>query len=464
MESFVKRSLISSSPKSVLDWHRRPGAFERLTPPWESVELIGKTGGIEEDGSRVTLRIRTGPLTQVWVSEHRDYVANQQFRDIQIRGPFARWVHTHRFEPVGEVTCALEDQIEYELPLGRLGRLLGGAHVRKMLERMFRYRHETTARDIESRVRGKTVPDDMKILISGSTGFLGKALVPFLTTGGHQISRLVRKAPRSEEQAAVWDPEKRIMDTGHLEGLDAVIHLAGENLGKGRWSRRKKARIRSSRADGTRFLCEALSALANPPKVIVSASAIGYYGNRGDRILNEDSEPGSGFLADVCREWEGATEPARQSGIRVVNLRIGVVLSPAGGALAQMLPPFQAGAGGVLGSGRQYISWISIDDLAGIIEYVIKDERLAGPVNAVAPHPVTNREFTKTLGKVLGRPTVMSIPAFAARIALGEAADEVLLASARVEPQKLMASDYSFRYPELEAALRHGLGRYEEDQ
>jgi uncharacterized protein (TIGR01777 family) len=462
METYVKRSLIPSSPKTVLDWHRRPGAFERLTPPWESVQLVEKTGGIEDNGSRVTLRVRTGPLTQVWISEHRDFIENKQFRDVQIKGPFARWEHTHRFETAGDASCVLEDRIEYELPMGRLGRLFGGAHVRKTLERMFRYRHETTARDMESRFRGKTIPAKMKILISGSSGFVGKALAPFLSTGGHDVRPLVRTVAQKEDHLPIWNPERRLIDRSRLEGFDAVIHLAGENLGKGRWSRRKKARIRSSRVEGTRFLCESLAGLANPPKVLVSASAIGYYGNRGDEVLVEDSGPGAGFLADVCREWEEATEPARRAGIRVVNLRIGVVLSPAGGALAQMLPPFQAGAGGVLGSGQQYISWIAIDDLAGVIEHVIHDERLEGPVNAVATHPVTNREFTKTLGRVLGRPTVMSIPAFAARMALGEAADEVLLASARVEPKMLSQTGYSFRYPHLEAALRHVLGRYEQ--
>ena len=284
--------------------------------------------------------------------------------------------------------------------------------------------------------------------------------MPSLQAGGFEVYGLNRGRPEGEEPFIRWDPVGKTIDTLRLEGMDAVVHLAGENLGKGRWSRRKKSRIYSSRVEGTRFLCESLTKLENPHKVLVSASAVGYYGNRGNEVLTEDSEPGSGFLADVCRGWEESSGPARQKGIRVVNLRIGVVLSPAGGALAQMLPHFQAGAGGALGSGQQYISWISIDDLAGIIEYVINDERLAGPVNAVAPHPVTNRELAKTLGKVLGRPTVMSVPAFAARMALGEVADEVLLASARVEPKRLMESGYSFRYPDLEAALRHVLNRH----
>ena len=286
--------------------------------------------------------------------------------------------------------------------------------------------------------------------------------MPSLLSGGCSVFELNRGGREGDEAFIRWDPAGKTIDISRLEGMDAVVHLAGESLGKGRWSRRKKSRIYSSRVDGTRFLCESLAKLEQAPKVIVSASAVGYYGNRGNEVLTEDSEPGSGFLAHVCRGWEESTEPARQKGIRVVNLRIGVVLSPAGGALAQMLPHFQAGAGGVLGSGKQYTSWIAIDDLLSIIESVIRENRLRGPVNAVARHPVTNRDFAKTLGSVLGRPTVVSVPAFAARMALGEMADEVLLASARVEPKMLMETDYSFRYPDLESALRHVLNRHKE--
>jgi len=294
----------------------------------------------------------------------------------------------------------------------------------------------------------------MKILVSGSTGLVGSALVPFLLTGGHQVARLVRSQPTAGGEVP-WDPAAGRLEATNLEGLDAVVHLAGERI-TGRWTAAKKARIRSSRVQGTRLLAETL---ARPPKTLVCASAIGYYGHRGDELLREESPPGAGFLAEVCREWEAAARPAAEKGIRVVQLRIGVVLSAAGGALALMLTPFKLGLGGRVGTGQQYMSWIALDDLAGIIQHALANESLRGPVNAVAPRAITNREFTKTLGRVLGRPTIFPMPAFAARLAFGQMADELLLASARVEPTRLIASGYKFRTPELEAALRHLLGK-----
>lgn len=297
----------------------------------------------------------------------------------------------------------------------------------------------------------------MKVLVTGSTGLVGSALVPFLLTSGHQVARLVRSPPTAGGDVH-WDPAAGRLEPTNLEGLDAVVHLAGERI-TGRWTAAKKARIRSSRVQGTRLLAETLARLARPPKTLVCASAIGYYGDRGDEVLREESPSGAGFLAEVCREWEAAARPAAEKGIRVVHLRIGVVLSAAGGALALMLTPFKLGLGGRVGSGQQYMSWIAIDDLAGIIQHALTNESLRGPVNAVAPRAITNREFTKTLGRVLGRPTVFPMPAFAARLAFGQMADELLLASARVEPARLIASGYKFRTPELEAALRHLLGK-----
>lgn len=297
----------------------------------------------------------------------------------------------------------------------------------------------------------------MRVAVTGSSGLVGSALVPFLTAGKHQVTRLVRSKPAASGSAH-WDPAAGRVEAAALEGLDAVVHLAGENV-TGRWTAAKKARIRDSRVQGTRLLAETLACLQQPPKVMVCASAIGYYGNRGDELLREESPPGSGFLADTCREWEAASQAAEQKGIRVVRLRIGLVLSPAGGALARMLPPFKLGLGGRIGAGQQYMSWISLDDLVGVIHHALATESLRGAVNAVAPRPVTNLEFTKTLGRVLGRPTVFPLPAFVARLGFGEMADELLLASACVEPARLESTGYSFRTPELEGALRHLLGK-----
>jgi uncharacterized protein (TIGR01777 family) len=296
----------------------------------------------------------------------------------------------------------------------------------------------------------------MKLAVTGASGLIGGALVSFWTTGGHQVLRLVRRAPTARDEVR-WDPETGAIDAPSLEGLDAVVHLAGENIAGGRWTEARKARLRSSRVGPTRRLAEALAALKRKPRVFVSASALGYYGHRGDAWLTEADAPADDFLGRLSVEWEAATAPAREAGIRVVSPRIGIVLSPAGGALAKMLPPFKAGLGGVVGPGTQYMSWIALDDLVGVIQHALDRGDIAGPVNAVSPFPVTNAELTKTLGRLLGRPTIVPVPAFALRLAFGEMAD-TLLASTRLRPERLLATGYRFRFPELEGALRHLLG------
>lgn len=456
MSVFVHRSSLPAPADEVFRWHARPGAFQRLTPPWERVEVLEQSGGIE-DGARVVLRMGARPFAVRWVAEHRDYVEGRQFRDVQISGPFARWEHTHRVEPEGPASCLLEDRIEYALPFGWLGSLAGGSMARSRLERMFVYRHRVTRQDILAHRRFKEVKR-MKILVSGSTGLIGSALVPFLTTGGHEVLRLVRSAAK-EEGTVRWDPERGEIDADALEGLDGVVHLAGENIASGRWSEEVKRRIRDSRVKGTRLLAATLAARRQPPRALVCASAIGFYGHRGAEVMTESSRAGTGFLSDVCREWEAASQAASDAGIRVVHVRIGVVLSSRGGALAKMLTPFRLGLGGIVGSGQQYMSWIALDDVVGAIHHCLMEESLSGPANAVAPNPVTNREYTKTLGSVLSRPTLLPMPAFAVRLAFGEMGDELLLSSTRVEPRALVAAGYEYRFPELRGALQHLLGR-----
>jgi len=296
----------------------------------------------------------------------------------------------------------------------------------------------------------------MNILVSGASGLVGAVLVPTLEAGGHKIRRLVRRAPGGTEVR--WDPEAGGVDAAGIEGCEAVVHLAGENIAAGRWTAAKKQRIRDSRVKGTQALARALAGMPHPPKVLVCASAIGYYGDRGADLMREDSARGQGFLAEVCADWEAAALPAAQKGIRVVHLRFGVVLSRAGGALAKMLLPFRLGVGGIIGSGRQYMSWLHIHDAVGVIQHALTADRLRGPVNAVSPNPVTNLEFTRALGRVLLRPTLLPMPAFAARLAFGEMADELLLSSTRVEPVRLQAVNYPFLHPWLDDALRQLLG------
>ncbi|MDT4896593.1 MAG: uncharacterized protein QOH25_1670 [Acidobacteriota bacterium] len=295
----------------------------------------------------------------------------------------------------------------------------------------------------------------MKILVTGSTGLVGSMLVPSLHAEGHEVVRLVRSTPQESGKEIYWNPEQGTLRAEELESFDGVVHLAGENLAEGRWTDEKKRRIRESRTKGTQLLSETLAKLKEKPEVLVSASAVGFYGSRGDELLTEQSASGEDFLAEVCREWELATHAAAQSGVRVVQLRFGVILSNEGGALKKMLLPFRMGVGGKLGDGKQYLSWIAIDDAVGAIEHALVNDTMRGAVNVVAPEAATNYEFTKTLGNVLSRPTIFPVPAFAARLVFGEMADATLLASQRVEPVRLKETGFAFKYPELEGALRH---------
>jgi uncharacterized protein len=295
------------------------------------------------------------------------------------------------------------------------------------------------------------VPTPPKVLVSGSSGLIGAALVKELQTNGYQVTHLVRRSSVAPSDI-VWDPTKPLAP-GSVSGFNAVIHLAGESI-VGRWTETKKRNIRESRVLGTRHLAEALAKTAVHPQVFICASAIGYYGDRGEEILREESPPGRGFLAEVCVEWETASAPAAQAGIRTALIRTSVVLSTSGGALAKMLTPFRLGLGGNVGDGRQWLSWIALQDEIGIIMHVLETNSLQGPVNTVAPNPVTNAEFTRTLGSVLSRPTIFPMPAFVARLALGQMADELLLFSQRVQPAKALASGYVFRQPDLRQALQ----------
>ncbi|HXT62205.1 MAG TPA: TIGR01777 family oxidoreductase [Pyrinomonadaceae bacterium] len=296
----------------------------------------------------------------------------------------------------------------------------------------------------------------MKIAIAGASGLVGAALIPELEAENHDIVRLVRSSPKADE--IEWHPNQDSVDASRLEGFDAIINLAGENVAEGRWTEEKKRKIHDSRVHGTHLISEAIVKLTNKPRVFLCASATGIYGDRGDEVLDEQSESGGGFLAGVCREWEKATEPARNAAVRVVNLRFGPILARVGGMLEKMLTPFKMGLGGKVGSGKQYISWVTIEDAVAAMKLALTDESIRGPVNVVSPKPVTNERFTRVLGEVLSRPTVMAMPAFAARLAFGEMADEMLLVSQRVMPKRLQAAGYQFQYSDLESALQHYLG------
>lgn len=458
MHRYQHRANISAPASQVFAWHERPGAFEMLTPPWADVDVVESRGGIQ-DGGIVVLKLSAGPLNLRWKLQHSGFIEGQQFRDSQVSGPFESWEHTHSFSPAAQSAelCTIEDTIKYAVPLELP---VAPQLIDFELDRMFRYRSE-----VLNHVLLKEHVQSMKILVSGSHGLIGRQVCPSLSTSGHDVKRLVRKGHADNNGAGggtgvvSWDPASGAIDESSLDGLGAVVHLAGENIASGRWTPEKKEELRKSRVEATWRLCEALAKLKHPPKVLVCASAIGYYGDSGAAPVDEHGHMGDNFLAHLAKDWEEACAPARDAGIRVVNLRFGVVLSPRGGALGQMLLPFQMGAGGIIGSGKQYMSWIAIDDVAHIVSKVLFDDSISGAVNATAPHPVTNREFTKTLGKVLARPTICPVPAFGARLVFGEMADELLLSSCRALPAKLQERQFQFQFPTLESALRHVLGK-----
>ncbi len=444
-ETFRREIALPVSAAEAFAWHARPGALERLLPPWDDVRILSRTGGIE-NGARVELSVPAGPFRVKWLAEHREVDPPHEFRDVSLRGPFRLWDHRHRFEPRGEAACTLIDRIDYACPGGLLGRFLSGGCVRRRLDRVFRYRHDTTAADLAVHARYADRPR-MKVAVSGASGLVGSTLCHLLTTGGHEAVALRR------------DAENRI-DAAPADGADAVVHLAGENIAARRWSKEQKQRIRDSRVEVTRCLCDDLLKLANPPKTLLAASGVHFYGSRGDESLRETSARGDGFLAEVCVEWEEAARAVRDAGLRVAALRFGVVLSPRGGALRLMLPPFRFGAGGRMGPGDQMMSWVTLDDAVSAIHHVLMHEELRGPVNVASPQPISNADFASTLARVLHRPALAPVPAFAAKAALGEMAEELLLSSIRAVPAVLQETDFTFRHADVETALRHLLGRW----
>jgi uncharacterized protein len=430
-------------------YHEREGALQRLIPPWENVSVESSDHSIKP-GARVTLKTRVAGVPVRWVAEHRAYEPPTKFEDVSLSGPFTSWHHQHRFRSLASHSTELTDQIDYEVPLGALGQLAGGSFVENKLKAMFAYRHRVTRDDLALVDRYKLAPQS--IAITGSSGLLGRELTSLLSLLGHQPLAAKREGQGVNTAFSLTRPEG-------WEGCDAVIHLAGKSIADERWTPKVKEELRASRVEPTRKLCETLAALRNPPKTLLCASAIGIYGNRGDEWLNEDSTIGNDFLAEIGEQWEQACAPARMAGIRVVNLRFGIILSPRGGALAKMLAPAKLGLAGPMGNGKQWMSWIAIDDAMGAIYHALATEALTGALNVVAPHPQTNQSFARTLGGVLSRPAFLPAPAFALRLALGEMADALLLTSARVRPQRLESSGYEFRFPELGPALRHMLGR-----
>lgn len=402
-------------------------------------------------GAHLVADLSLGPARQRWISEVCEYIPGERLVEVQIKGPFAHWQHVHAFLPESDNVSTLSDEVEYALPLGAAGEVLGSSWVRHELLRIFRYRHRRTADDLALHAAYADRPR-LTVAITGSSGLLGGELAAFLSSGGHRVLRIVRHSPRAADEI-FWDPRRALLEPELLEGVDAVVHLAARSLNALRWTSGVKREILASRIEGTSLIARTVARTESKP-VLITNSAIGYYGDRGDELLDERSPLGSGFLAEVCDGWERSLAPARDAGVRVVILRTGVVLSGHGGALPRMLPAYRTGLGGPLGSGRQWMSWIALQDYIGIAYRALFDRGLNGPVATVAPHPVTNRDFIAALTRVLHRPGVIPLPEAALRATLGEMGARMLLDSTRVVPTRLAEAGHVFRYPDVEEALR----------
>lgn len=459
MHSSVFRTPLPVSAAEAFAWHERPGAFQRLTPPWQDVEVLEHTGGIR-DGARVVLKVKKGPLSFRWELRHVDYREGEQFVDEQVSGPFAAYRHEHRFLS-GDApdTSVMEDDLSWDVPLGAAGDFIGGGPVERDLERLFHFRHRRLVDDLALHARFSGAPRK-RVAITGAGGLMGSSLSAVLTTGGHEVVPMTRSRRRAEAQGGIyWNPATEEIDAEGLKGVDVVVHLAGEPITAVRWTEEKKRAIRESRVKGTALLGRTLAQLPGGPEALVMASAVGFYGGRKDEWVDEGSAKGRGFLADVVEAWEGAAKRCEGAGIRVAKVRFGLVLSTAGGALPKMLWAFKSGLAGRIGSGRQYVPWIDVDDAVGILFSAVMDGGMKGVFNGTAPNPVTNATFTDILGRILHRPTLVPVPSLMVKTMLGEMGDELLLQGQRVRPGRTLESGYGYRFTDLEDSLRHQLGR-----
>lgn len=451
------KSLIDAAADAVYAWHARPGAWQRLVPPAVRLDLLEQRGTIH-DHDHYTARLHLAGLPLRCEMHLRGEQPGRQFITEMTAGPLPRWIHLHRFEPVAADRCRIVDALRFDAPAGGLGRLVAGRTLLHALRRALIWRHLRVALDLRRHAVSATA-QPLRVLVSGASGLVGSALANYLETAGHEVWRLVRRERCAGKRELSWNPAANRLDPHELEGFDAVIHLGGANIAARRWSRRYKRQIVDSRVRSTDLLARTLARLDHRPRVFVCASAIGYYGHRGDEVVDETAAGGEGFLPQTCQQWEQATTPAAAAGIRTVNLRIGVVLSARGGALATMLPAIRAGLGGPVADGRQYMSFIALDDLLGVIEFALAHPRLSGPVNATSPHPVTNRDFVTALAGIVHRPAGLPLPAALVRSLLGEMGQALLLESCRVLPMALARAGFRFAFPTVEQALRWELGR-----
>ncbi|MEQ9095133.1 MAG: TIGR01777 family oxidoreductase [Phycisphaerales bacterium] len=466
MSTFHATSDMPCDVHALYQWHARPGALERLTPPWQRVHVAERRRGQDHprigNGAIARLMIGIGPLSMPWVAEHFDHDPPHGFSDRQLSGPFGRWVHRHAFIDAGDGSSRLDDRIEYDAPGGFLGSTVLGGKLAADLDRLFWFRHARTRQDLARHARSD---GPLTVAIAGSSGMIGSALAAFLSTGGHHVVRLVRGRavpdPVDGIEQRHWDPAAHEISPYTLAGVDAVVNLCGENIASGRWTDKRKTQLERSRIGPTSLLARAIASLpaADRPAVLVNASGVHAYGDRGDQPLDESSGWGDGFLPGLVRKWEAATRPAESAGVRVVHARFGMVLGAYGGALKALLTPTRLGLGGPIGSGRQWWPWIGLDDAVGAVHHAIASADVSGALNICAPNAATANDVTSAVAEAARRPAILGLPAGAARTLLGEEmAADMLLASTRAEPTRLGEHGFRWMHPTLADAIGWELG------
>jgi uncharacterized protein len=465
MQNFEYASAIDSDVQSLFEYHANPGALNRLIPPWENITIQQRSDSLIV-ASEVILKNSLFGLPVTWRARHTELNPPESFQDIQLSGPFKTWIHDHHFQSDGTGRSTLQDRIRFEMKFGLIGTVASPMVLAK-LKAMFAYRHRTTQADLclQNFLKPFTSNRPLRIGVTGSTGMIGHRLVDLISVLGHRAVRILRPTSLDRAQdfpisatAVVWQPGRGFSDNATMQDLDAVIHLAGMGIASGRWTAASKQSIRASRIEGTKQLVGDLCNLGTPPKAFVCASGVGFYGDRSADILDESESAGGDFLAKLAVDWESAASGFERSGNRVVIGRLGIALHPRQGALSKLLLPFRIGLGGPIGSGRQYWSWIDIDDAAAGFLYLAANPKCIGVYNLVAPEQTDNRTFSKTLASVLFRPSLLPAPSFALRILLGEMADAMLLSSTRAHCKRLVDEGFPFRSPSLKDCLRHVLG------
>ncbi|MBF0241532.1 MAG: TIGR01777 family protein [Desulfamplus sp.] len=486
---FIKQVDVDEPVETIFGWHENLGAFERLTPPWMRLKNIDKSGDGIKVGAKVSMDICFGGVPFPIRAEHIGYEKNIFFKDRLYGGIFSKWEHTHKFFNLSldisnksNKLSMLEDRIDYNLYFHVPNKLHN--LIKSEIYRLFNYRHTVMVNDLKRHKdfshilnSNPNLPRNLTFLISGASGPVGNSLIPFLTTGGHRVIKLVRRKSQNSDEIE-WNPYKGELDLLDFidckssdrskckskynnNKIDVVINLNGYNIGSGRWTEKAKEMIVKSRNLSTKLLADKISTLPKElrPAAFISASATGFYGDCGDSCVDENSCSGDLFISEVCKDWESCAKKAQDCGIRTVFARMGVVLTPAGGALERLLPAFMVGLGAQIGSGNQYMSWISMDDLIYALYHIVQQQEIDGAINLISPNPVTNKEFTATLADVLSRPAPFKIPEKLIHILWGKMGEEILLASTRVVPEKLVGSGFRFSYPKLEEALRHLIGK-----